>query len=74
MTRPVRLDAAYRTAAWKRLASEEFEVLVVGGGVTGAGVALDAATRGLTTALVEQRDFGSGTSSSSTVGCATWSR
>ena len=40
-------------------------MLVIGGGVTGAGVALDAATRGLSTALVEQRDFASGTSSRS---------
>jgi glycerol-3-phosphate dehydrogenase len=47
------------------LAGIEHEVLVVGGGVVGAGVALDAATRGLTTGLVEARDFGSGTSSRS---------
>ena len=40
-------------------------MLVVGGGVVGAGVALDAVTRGLTTGLVEARDFGSGTSSRS---------
>ncbi|WP_343990276.1 glycerol-3-phosphate dehydrogenase/oxidase, partial [Terrabacter terrae] len=65
MTSPVRLDAEYRARAWKRLASKQFDVLVVGGGVTGAGVALDAATRGLSTALVEQRDFASGTSSRS---------
>ncbi|NUO90133.1 MAG: glycerol-3-phosphate dehydrogenase/oxidase [Dermatophilaceae bacterium] len=65
MTSPVRLDLDYRARAWKRLATKQFDVLVVGGGVTGAGVALDAATRGLSTALVEQRDFGSGTSSRS---------
>ena len=65
MTTPVRLDADYRAAAWRRLATKEFDVLVIGGGITGAGVALDAATRGLSTALVEQRDFGSGTSSRS---------
>ncbi|WP_374970886.1 glycerol-3-phosphate dehydrogenase/oxidase [Terrabacter sp. BE26] len=65
MTSPVRLDAEYRARAWKRLATKHFDVLVVGGGVTGAGVALDAATRGLSTALVEQRDFASGTSSRS---------
>ncbi|MGH9114591.1 MAG: glycerol-3-phosphate dehydrogenase/oxidase [Acidimicrobiales bacterium] len=47
------------------LGSEPFDVLVVGGGVTGCGVALDAATRGLRTALVEAADFGSGTSSRS---------
>ncbi|MCW2756464.1 MAG: glycerol-3-phosphate dehydrogenase, partial [Nocardioidaceae bacterium] len=44
---------------------DELDVLVVGGGVTGAGVALDAVSRGLSTALVEQRDFASGTSSRS---------
>src|ERR687885_1710619 len=54
-----------RARAWAELAEQPFEVLVVGGGVTGAGVALDAATRGLRTALVEARDFASGTSSRS---------
>jgi glycerol-3-phosphate dehydrogenase len=44
---------------------EPFDVLVVGGGITGAGVALDAASRGLRTALVERSDFASGTSSKS---------
>ena len=48
-----------------RLATETFDVLVVGGGITGAGVALDAAARGLRTALVEADDFASGTSSKS---------
>ncbi len=59
------LGPEQRAAAWAALASEEYEVLVVGGGVTGAGVALDAATRGLKTAMVEARDFASGTSSRS---------
>ncbi|HSS08563.1 MAG TPA: FAD-dependent oxidoreductase, partial [Acidimicrobiales bacterium] len=54
-----------RDAALARLAEERFDVLVVGGGITGAGVALDAAARGLRTALVEKRDFASGTSSAS---------
>jgi glycerol-3-phosphate dehydrogenase len=54
-----------RDDALRRLAEEEFDVLVVGGGVTGAGVALDAASRGLRTALVEKGDFASGTSSKS---------
>ncbi len=49
----------------RRLADEAFDVLVIGGGVTGAGVALDAASRGLKTALVEKDDFASGTSSKS---------
>lgn len=44
----------------------EFDVLVIGGGITGAGIALDATTRGMTTALVEMQDFASGTSSRST--------
>ena len=48
-----------------RLAAEDFDVLVVGGGITGVGVALDAASRGLRTALVEAEDFASGTSSKS---------
>ena len=60
-----RLDLAYRAASWDRLAAREFDVLVIGGGVTGAGTALDAATRGLSVALVEARDFASGTSSRS---------
>jgi glycerol-3-phosphate dehydrogenase len=54
-----------RAASLRRLADEQFDVLVVGGGITGAGVALDAATRGLRTALVERDDFASGTSSKS---------
>ena len=54
-----------RPTALARLADEHFDVLVVGGGITGAGVALDAATRGLRTALVERDDFASGTSSKS---------
>jgi glycerol-3-phosphate dehydrogenase len=45
---------------------KEFDLLVVGGGATGAGIALDAATRGLNIALVEKYDFSSGTSSRST--------
>jgi glycerol-3-phosphate dehydrogenase len=49
----------------ERLATETFDVLVVGGGITGSGVALDAAARGLKVALVEADDFASGTSSKS---------
>lgn len=49
----------------KRLAEETFDIVVVGGGITGVGVALDAASRGLRTALVERDDFASGTSSKS---------
>ncbi len=54
-----------RGDALRRLASEQFDMLVIGGGITGAGVALDAASRGLRTALVEKDDFASGTSSKS---------
>ncbi|MFM8418353.1 MAG: FAD-dependent oxidoreductase, partial [Actinomycetota bacterium] len=54
-----------RRAALDRLRTERFDVLVVGGGITGAGVALDAAARGLRVALVERADFASGTSSKS---------
>src|SRR5207302_2086579 len=61
----VRLSAAARSAALAALAAQEHQVLVVGGGVVGAGVALDAATRGLSVGLVEARDFASGTSSRS---------
>jgi glycerol-3-phosphate dehydrogenase len=54
-----------RAAALAALTRTEHQVLVVGGGVVGAGVALDAATRGLSVGLVEARDFASGTSSRS---------
>jgi len=51
-----------RDRAVHTLASERFDVAVIGGGITGAGVALDAASRGYSVALVEQADFASGTS------------
>jgi glycerol-3-phosphate dehydrogenase len=54
-----------RADAVTALAGEEFDVVVVGGGITGAGCALDAATRGYSVALVERHDFASGTSSRS---------
>ena len=54
-----------RTDALARLESGTFDVIVVGGGITGAGCALDAASRGLRTALIERDDFASGTSSKS---------
>lgn len=55
-----------RAQLLERLASETFDLLVIGGGATGAGVALEAASRGLKTALVERYDFSEGTSSRST--------
>jgi glycerol-3-phosphate dehydrogenase len=48
------------------LASKEFDVLIIGGGITGAGILLDAASRGLSAALIEKEDYASGTSSRST--------
>jgi glycerol-3-phosphate dehydrogenase len=54
-----------RSQALAALSEDEFDVVVVGGGITGAGVALDAATRGYSVALVERADFASGTSSRS---------
>jgi len=59
------LDLAAREDSWTRLNDGNFDVLVIGGGVTGCGTALDAATRGLSVALVEARDLASGTSSRS---------
>ncbi|MGV0642803.1 glycerol-3-phosphate dehydrogenase/oxidase [Mycolicibacterium sp. XJ879] len=59
------LGPEQRASAWQRLGSEQFDVVVIGGGVVGAGAALDAATRGLKVALVEARDYASGTSSRS---------
>jgi glycerol-3-phosphate dehydrogenase len=63
--RTANLGPAERTSALARMVEQELDVLVVGGGVVGAGTALDAATRGLTTGLVEARDWASGTSSRS---------
>jgi len=54
-----------RAASTRALRDETFDVLVIGAGITGAGVALDAAARGLRTALVDKGDFASGTSSKS---------
>ena len=55
-----------RTKTVQKLAKEEFDLVVIGGGITGGGIALDAASRGLKVALVEKGDFASGTSSKST--------
>ncbi|MGH2697988.1 MAG: glycerol-3-phosphate dehydrogenase/oxidase [Actinomycetota bacterium] len=66
MSRPGGLGS--RLTAWEKLdasSSDPFDVLVVGGGITGAGIALDATSRGLRVALVERFDFASGTSSKS---------
>jgi glycerol-3-phosphate dehydrogenase len=59
------LDPAARRRALEAMTSGELDLLVVGGGITGAGAALDAATRGLRVGLVEARDLAAGTSSTS---------
>jgi glycerol-3-phosphate dehydrogenase len=64
-SKPGDLSPAYRSAALERLRSETFDVVVVGGGVVGTGTAIDSATRGLSTALLEARDWAAGTSSRS---------
>jgi glycerol-3-phosphate dehydrogenase len=59
-------SVTFREQLLERLRSERFDLLVIGGGITGAGIALDAVSRGLKVALVEREDFASGTSSRST--------
>jgi glycerol-3-phosphate dehydrogenase len=66
MTAAPPLSPAGRAHALAAMAEQELDVLVIGGGVTGAGCALDAVTRGLTVGLVEARDYAAGTSSRST--------
>ncbi len=60
------LDTTKRKETIAKLQSEEWDLLVIGGGITGAGIAMDAATRGMKVALVEMQDFAAGTSSRST--------
>ena len=62
VTFPGSLNAAQRTADIERMSSRELDVLVIGGGITGTGVALDAALRGMRTGLIERRDLANGTS------------
>lgn len=64
MNKPV-LSRDERAKSLRKMADEGVDVLVVGGGVTGAGIALDAATRGLSTGIIEAQDWSSGTSSRS---------
>ena len=58
--------ARIRQEIWQNMPRQEWDILVIGGGITGAGIALDAASRGLKVALVDMHDFASGTSSRST--------
>ncbi|MEK3934999.1 glycerol-3-phosphate dehydrogenase/oxidase [Sporosarcina sp. FSL W7-1349] len=59
-------SAVQRPRTARLMADHQFDLLVIGGGITGAGIALDAVTRGLSVALVEMQDFAAGTSSRST--------
>ena len=61
-----KFSAFDRSSIVGKLASEEFDLLVIGGGITGVGIALDASSRGMKVALIEKKDFASGTSSKST--------
>lgn len=65
MSNPYSAGPIDRATALERLDGHNFDLLVIGGGITGAGVALDAASRGLEVALIEKNDFASGTSSKS---------
>ena len=60
-----KLSPSARSEAIAELANNDFDILVIGGGINGVGIALDAASRGLRVALVEEKDFASGTSSRS---------
>lgn len=60
------LSSLNREAALRKLASTRYDLFVIGGGITGAGIALDAVSRGLTVALADKQDFAAGTSSRST--------
>ena len=62
---PSALSPQHRARSRERMDSEVFDVVVVGGGVTGTGAAVDAATRGLSVALIEARDYAAGASSKS---------
>jgi glycerol-3-phosphate dehydrogenase len=55
-----------RAVSTSKISGQEFELLIIGGGITGAGIALDASVRGIKTALVDMQDFAAGTSSRST--------
>ena len=66
MSKSTSLSAVNRHEIIQKLSSQVYDVLIIGGGITGAGIALDAASRGMKVALVDKHDFASGTSSKST--------
>jgi len=63
---PITLSGLHRAALLESIGEEEYDLIILGGGITGAGIALDAAARGLNTILLEKSDFAAGTSSRST--------
>ena len=67
--RPQDLDNRDRESLFKRAENEHFDVLVIGGGITGTGVARSAASRGLSVALIEAQDLASGTDPAKPVDC-----
>lgn len=62
----IRFSGSNRQEIIRRMAASKLDLLVIGGGITGAGIALDAQSRGMKTGLIEMQDFGAGTSSRST--------
>ena len=60
------LNVFHREKFLKQISEDQIDLLIIGGGITGAGIALDAASRGIKVALIEKSDFSSGTSSRST--------
>ena len=66
MIKNIRFSNLERTKIIKELSEEHYDLVVIGGGITGGGIILDAASRGLKVAMVEKGDFASGTSSKST--------
>ena len=59
-------SSLHRDERLEKMENEAYDVIIIGGGITGAGIALDAVTRGMKTALIEMQDFAGGTSSRST--------
>ena len=64
--KPIRFSILDRKGQLKRIKKSTFDLLIIGGGVTGSGIALDAASRGLSVCIIEKNDFASGTSNKST--------